>query len=116
VSPGIDALGAQAEGDSSSLGAGADSLGTKLSGLVVKSYPPILPALEVRLDELEEKMISHPHDALLVELVQHKVDLMRRIRTYHLQPFQTIKRKLPAGIRQELGYELADVYEHLEER
>lgn len=116
VSPSIDKLWGQAEGNPDLLGAGADSLGIRLSGIVVNRYLPILLALEDRLDELEDDMIAQPHDAQLAELVRHKANLkkLRRIVTYHVQLFQTIKTKLPAGIRRELQHELTDVYEHLE--
>ena len=61
-------------------------------------------------------MIAHPNDTLLAELVRHKANLkkLRRILSYHVQLFQTIKTALPAGIREELRHELPDVYEHLE--
>jgi magnesium transporter len=116
VSPSIEKLWAQAESDFKLLAVGADSLGIRLSGIVVNRFLPILLALEGRLDELEDEMIAHPHDTLLAELVQHKANLkkLRRIVTYHVQLFQTIKTQLPAGIRQELRHELTDVYEHLE--
>jgi magnesium transporter len=116
ASPSIGKLWAQGESDSNLLADGADSLGIRLSGIVVNRYLPILLALEGRLDELEDEMIAHPNDALLAELVQHKANLkkLRRIVTYHVQLFQTLKTQLPAVIRQELRHELTDVYEHLE--
>ena len=116
VSPSIDGLWARAHEEPKLLAAGADSLGVHLSGIVVNRYLPILLALESRLDELEDEMIANPSDTLLAELVQHKAHLkkLRRIVTYHVQLFQTIKTKIPPGIRQELRHELNDVYEHLE--
>jgi magnesium transporter len=115
-SPSIEKLWSQAEKDMNVLAAGADSLGVRLSGIVVNRYLPILLALEVRLDELEDEMIAHPDDTLLAELVGHKANLkkLRRIVTYHVQLFQTIKTTIPPGIREELRHELTDVYEHLE--
>jgi magnesium transporter len=116
ISPSIDKLWSRVEEEPGLLAAGADSLGVRLSGIVVNRYLPILLALEVRLDELEEEMIARPRDVLLAELVQHKANLkkLRRIVTYHVQLFQTIKTTLPAGIREDLRHELTDVYEHLE--
>jgi len=116
VSPSIDQLWRQAEKDPKMLAAGADSVAVRLSGLVVNRYLPILLALETRLDELEDEMIAHPSDVLLGELVGHKANLkkLRRIVTYHVQLFETIKTAIPPGIREELRHELTDVYEHLE--
>ena len=116
ASPSIDSLWARTEKKPQLIAAGADSLGIRLSGIVVDRYLPILLALETRLDELEDAMIARPSDALLAELVQHKANLkkLRRIVTYHVQLFHTIKTKLPAGIRREMRHQVNDVYEHLE--
>ena len=115
-SPSIDLLRSEAEADPMILAAGADSLGVRLSRIVVNRYLPILLALEARLDDLEEEMIAHPSDRLLAELVSHKANLkkLRRIVTYHVQLFETIRKAIPPGIREELKHELNDVYEHLE--
>ena len=98
------------------LSAGADALGIRLAGFVVNRYLPILLALETRLDDLEDEMTARPSDKLLTELVCHKANLkkLRRIITYHVQLFETMKTSIPPGIREDLRHELNDVYEHLE--
>jgi len=115
-SPSIDRMRADAEADPKILAAGADSLGIRLSGYIVNRYLPILLAVEARLDDLEDEMIAHPSDRLLGELVGHKANLkkLRRILTYHVQLFETLKKTIPPGIREGLRHELTDVYEHLE--
>ena len=115
-SPSIDQLWAQAAADPALVAAGADSLAIMLARRIVNRYLPILLALETRLDELEDEMIARPTDALLAELVGHKANLkkLRRVITYHVKLFETIRTAIPPGIRQELRHELNDVYEHLE--
>ncbi len=115
-SPSIDRLWNDVEADPSLIGAGPDSLAIMLSRRVVNRYLPILLALEARLDELEDEMIAHPTDQLLAELVGHKANLkkLRRVITYHVKLFETVKSSMPPGIREELRHELNDVYEHLE--
>ena len=116
VSPSIDQLWAEAEASPSMVAAGADSLAVMLARRVVNRYLPILLALETRLDDLEDEMVAHPTESLLAELVGHKAQLkkLRRVITYHVKLFETIKASLPPGIREELRHELTDVYEHLE--
>jgi magnesium transporter len=116
VSPSIDLLWAEAEKHKAVVGAGPDSLLITLSRLVVNRYMPILLALETRLDDLEDEMIARPTDRLLAELVGHKANLkkLRRVIAYHVTLFETIKKSVPPGIREELRHELNDVYEHLE--
>lgn len=115
-SPSIDQLWAKAEKDPDLLAAGSDSLAIRLSGLVVNRYLPILLALETRLDDLEDEMTARPSDKVLAELVGHKSRLkkLRRIITYHVQLFESMRSAIPPGIRHELRHELNDVYEHLE--
>jgi magnesium transporter len=116
VSPSIDALWAQTQADPALLAHGADAMAILLSRTVVNRYLPILLALEERLDELEDEMMAHPTDQLLAELVGHKANLkkLRRVITYHVTLFETIKSSMPPGIRDELQHEVTDVYEHLE--
>ena len=116
VSPSIDQLWAEAEARPAMIAAGADSLAILLARRVVNRYLPILLALETRLDDLEDEMIARPTERLLAELVGHKAQLkkLRRVITYHVRLFETIKTSLPPGIREELRHELTDVYEHLE--
>jgi magnesium transporter len=115
-SPSIDQLWAQAADNPALVAAGTDALAIMLARRIVNRYLPILLALEARLDELEDEMIARPTDALLAELVGHKANLkkLRRVITYHVRLFETIKASIPPGIRQELRHELNDVYEHLE--
>jgi magnesium transporter len=116
VSPSIDRLWVDVEGHPSTIAAGSDSLAIKLARLVVTRYLPILLAVETRLDDLEDEMIAQPTDQLLAELVGHKANLkkLRRVITYHVKLFETIKTSVPPGIREELRHELNDVYDHLE--
>lgn len=115
-SPSIDRLWAETLAQPSRIAAGADSLAIALARFVVNRYLPILLALETRLDDLEDEMIARPTDSLLAELVGHKAQLkkLRRVITYHVKLFETIKTSIPPGIRTELAHELNDVYEHLE--
>ncbi len=115
-SPSIDRLWGEAVSRPALVAAGADSLAIMLARIVVNRYLPILLALETRLDDLEDEMIARPTDALLAELVGIKGNLkkLRRVITYHVKLFETIKTSIPPGIRAELAHELNDVYEHLE--
>jgi magnesium transporter len=116
VSPSIDHLWALVETDTTLMASGADALAVSLSRAVVNRYLPILLALESRLDDLEDEMITRPTDRLLAELVGHKAQLkkLRRIITYHVKLFEQIKTSIPPGIRHDLRHDLNDVYEHLE--
>jgi magnesium transporter len=93
-----------------------DSLAVRLTRLVVNRYIPILLDLEKRLDAIEQEMISHPEDALLFELIEHKTNLkkMRRIMAYHTDVFGQLKSGAWPAIGAERDHEINDVYEQLE--
>lgn len=116
VSKSTDAVWDQAVEDPELLAQGADRLGIRVASKIFDRYLPILLALEVRLEELEDEMIHRPSDRLLAELVGHKAELkkLRRIITYHEQLADTLRGASPPGIRSELQHELTDMYEHLE--
>jgi magnesium transporter len=116
TSPSIDQLWARVQETPAMMAAGADATAIALCRIIVLRYLPILLALEERLDELEDEMMARPTDELLAELVGHKANLkkLRRVLTYHVKLFETIKLAIPPGIRQSLQHELNDVYDHLE--
>ncbi len=116
VSPSIKAVWGKVEADPSLLARGADATAILLARTIVNRYLPILLALEERLDDLEDEMMVRPTDGLLAELVGYKTNLkkLRRVFTYHVKAFESIKTSMPPGIRDELQHEVTDVYEHLE--
>lgn len=116
TSPSIEQLWARVLETPEMFASGVDATAIALCRIIVTRYMPILLALEERLDELEDEMMAHPTDHLLSELVGHKANLkkLRRVLTYHVRLFETIKTAIPPGIRETLRHELNDVYDHLE--
>jgi magnesium transporter len=91
------------------------SLALRLCRTVADRFLPLLLAVEKRLDEMEEEMLSKPSDDLLAELVRQKGDLKRilRILQYHAQLFTFARSKTPAQLVDH-DHELTDVEEHLD--
>jgi len=91
------------------------SLALRLCRTVADRFLPLLLAVEKRLDEMEEEMLSRPSDDLLAELVRQKGDLKRilRILQYHAQLFTSARSNTPAHLMDH-GHELTDVQEQLD--
>jgi magnesium transporter len=91
------------------------SLALRICRTVADRFLPLLLAVEKRLDEMEEEMLSRPSDDLLAELVRQKGDLKRilRILQYHAQLFTTARSHTPAQLVNH-EHELTDVQEQLD--
>ena len=91
------------------------SLALRLCRTVADRFLPLLLAVEARLDEMEEEMLSRPSDELLTELVRQKGDLKRilRILQYHAQLFTSARSHTPAQLMDH-EHELTDVQEQLD--
>ena len=91
------------------------SLALRLCRTVADRFLPLLLAVEKRLDEMEEEMLSRPSDDLLAELVRQKGDLKRILRTlqYHAQLFTSARSNTAAHLMDH-GHELTDVQEQLD--
>ncbi len=91
------------------------SLALRLCRTVADRFLPLLLAVERRLDEMEEEMLSKPSDDLLAELVRQKGDLKRilRILQYHAQVFTSARSSTPAQLVDH-DHELTDVQEQLD--
>ena len=115
-SPSIDRLWEEARGDAPALAAGPDGLAMRLSKISVERYLSRLIALEPRLEDLEEDLVSNPRDEILAELMGYKTNLrkFRRVLLYHVQIFLELLNHRPAQVREERVHEVTDVYEHQE--
>jgi magnesium transporter len=91
-------------------------LALRLCRIMVDRYLGILLALEPRLEELEDEILSSPRDELLGELAGYKSSLkkLRRIFAYHQQVFSALRNGDYPLFGAEIVHELNDVYEHQE--
>ena len=91
------------------------SLALRLCRTVADRFLPLLLAVETRLEEMEDEMLSSPSDDLLAELVRQKGDLKRilRILQYHTQLFTSARSQTPLQLMDH-EHELADVQEQLD--
>ena len=115
-SPSIDQLWQVAQEDVPQFAAGPDALALRLARISVDRYLNRLIALEPRLEDLEEDLVSTPRDEILAELMGYKTNLrkFRRVLLYHVQIFLQLMNHRPAQVRPERVHELNDVYEHQE--
>jgi magnesium transporter len=115
-SPSTDQLWREAQEHSGRLGAGPATLALRLCRIMVDRYLGILLALEPRLEELEDEILSSPRDELLGELAGYKSSLkkLRRIFAYHQQVFSGLRSCVSPFFGAEIVHELNDVYEHQE--
>jgi magnesium transporter len=91
------------------------ALALRLCRTVADRFLPLLLAVETRLDEMEEEMLSRPSDDLLAELVRQKGDLKRvlRVLQYHAQLFTSARTQTPTHLLNH-EHELTDVQEQLD--
>jgi magnesium transporter len=115
-SPSTDRLWDEVQGNTSSFVAGPAALALRLCRIMVDRYLGILLALEPRLEELEDEILSSPRDELLGELAGYKSSLkkLRRIFAYHQQVFAALKNGASRLFGAPVVHELNDVYEHQE--
>jgi magnesium transporter len=115
-SPSTDTLWREAQENTGRLVAGPAALALRLCRIMVDRYLGILLALEPRLEELEDEILSSPRDELLGELAGYKSSLkkLRRIFAYHQQVFSALRNGDYPCFGTEIVHELNDVYEHQE--
>jgi len=115
-SPSTDKLWREAQENAGRLAAVPAVLALRLCRIMVDRYLGILLALEPRLEELEDEILSSPRDELLGELAGYKSSLkkLRRIFAYHQQVFSALRNGDHPCFGPEIVHELNDVYEHQE--
>jgi len=115
-SPSTDKLWREAQENAGRLAASPAVLALRLCRIMVDRYLGILLALEPRLEELEDEILSSPRDELLGELAGYKSSLkkLRRIFAYHQQVFSALRNGDYPLFGTEITHELNDVYEHQE--
>jgi magnesium transporter len=115
-SPSTDKLWREAQEHAGRLAAAPAVLALRLCRIMVDRYLGILLALEPRLEELEDEILSSPRDELLGELAGYKSSLkkLRRIFAYHQQVFSALRNGDHPCFGPEIVHELNDVYEHQE--
>ena len=115
-SPSTDKLWREAQENAGRLAAAPAVLALRLCRIMVDRYLGILLALEPRLEELEDEILSSPRDELLGELAGYKSSLkkLRRIFAYHQQVFSALRNGDHPCFGPEIVHELNDVYEHQE--
>jgi magnesium transporter len=115
-SPSTDKLWREAQENAGRLAASPAVLALRLCRIMVDRYLGILLALEPRLEELEDEILSSPRDELLGELAGYKSSLkkLRRIFAYHQQVFSALRNGDYPLFGTEIVHELNDVYEHQE--
>jgi magnesium transporter len=115
-SPSTDKLWCEVQENAGRFTAGPAALALRLCRIMVDRYLGILLALEPRLEELEDEILSSPRDELLGELAGYKSSLkkLRRIFAYHQQVFSALRNGDCPLFGAEIVHELNDVYEHQE--
>jgi magnesium transporter len=115
-SPSTDQLWREVQENPGRFAAGPAALSLRLCRIMVDRYLGILLALEPRLEELEDEILSSPRDELLGELAGYKSSLkkLRRILAYHQQVFSSLRNSASPLFGAEIRHELNDVYEHQE--
>jgi magnesium transporter len=115
-SPSTDRLWREVQENPDRLSAGPAALALRLCRIMVGRYLGILLALEPRLEELEDEILSSPRDELLGELAGYKSRLkkLRRVVAYHQQVFSELRNGASRLFGAEVVHELNDVYEHQE--
>jgi magnesium transporter len=115
-SPSTDQLWREVQENPGCFTPGPAALALRLCRIMVDRYLGILLALEPRLEELEDEILSSPRDELLGELAGYKSDLkkLRRIFAYHQQVFSALRNGDYPLFGTEIVHELNDVYEHQE--
>ncbi|MBT9567871.1 MAG: magnesium/cobalt transporter CorA [Thiobacillus sp.] len=116
ASPSIDTLWQALLDDSALFSHGTGSLALRLSRISVDRFLSRLLTLEPRLEDLEQEIVAHPHDAILTELMSYKTTLrkFRRGLVYHQQIFLDLIDTSPPQFGAERVHETKDVYEHQE--
>ena len=116
ASPSTDRLWREVQENTARLAAGPAALALRLCRIMVDRYLGILLALEPRLEELEDEILSSPRDELLGELAGYKSSLkkLRRIFAYHQQVFSALRNCASPFFGADIRHELNDVYEHQE--
>lgn len=115
-SPSIDTLWQAVSADPALFDPGPGSLALRLSRISVDRFVNRLLMLEPRLEDLEQEIVSRPHDAILSELMGYKTALrkFRRVLAYHRQIFRDLVDAPPPQISAAQVHETTDVYEHQE--
>lgn len=112
----VDALYAWVKQDASPVQKGIGALVMYLTRKLVDRYVQLLLELEPRIEKLEDEMMTHPDDSMLVELLNYKSELkkFRRVFIYHEHIFRELKNKDIAFVGERYEHEIIDVYEHQE--
>ena len=79
-------------------------------------YTNLVEGLQTGLEDIEEELFEHPHDALLGELIGYGRNLkrLRRIFNYHQAILARLCRKGHPFIEKPIRHEYIDVFEHTE--
>ncbi len=95
---------------------GAGAMATRLCRLIVQRYLKVLFALEPRLEELEQSVLTTGDDTVLAELIGYKSDLtrLRRFLHYHVDLIAELRNPDNPGFGEALHHDIVDVYEQQE--
>ena len=116
ISASTDSLFAQLSQDTTLLAQGSAAVSMQLCRLMISRYLNILLVLEPRLEEVEQEIMRHPHDAILAELLSYKSELkkFRRVFVYHEQLFREMTTKSFPALNGDNRHQIVDVYEQQE--
>jgi magnesium transporter len=115
-SPSTEQLRDETFGGGSRIARGPAALALRLIRIMIDRYLNIILALEPRLEQLEQELLSAPRDEMLAELGGYKSDLkkLRRTFVYHQQVLKDLQAPNLAGFSDALEHELNDVFEQQE--
>lgn len=116
VSTSIDTLWRDVQHDATLCANGPAWLALRIARISIDRFLNRLLTLEPRLEDLEQDIVTHPHDAILSELMRYKTVLrkFRRVLVYHQQLFRDLLDNRPPQFGAERIHEARDVYEHQE--
>ena len=115
-SPSTEQLRDETFGRGSRIARGPAALALRLIRIMIDRYLNIILALEPRLEQLEQELLSAPRDEMLAELGGYKSDLkkLRRIFVYHQQVLKDLQAPNLTGFSDAFEHELNDVFEQQE--
>jgi magnesium transporter len=115
-SPSSEQLRDETFGSGSRIARGPAALALRLIRIMIDRYLNIILALEPRLEQLEQELLSAPRDEMLAELGGYKSDLkkLRRTFVYHQQVLKDLQAPNLAGFSDAHEHELNDVFEQQE--
>jgi magnesium transporter len=112
--PAVDTVWQRAFTDSRLLGQGVDNLCYHILDQLMDSYFPIIAEIEMKLDDLEDRVLNQPEEVQLAEIIDFKRLLieLRKIALPQRDVLATLARQGSRLITDRVQVYMRDVYDH----